>query len=273
MLINSTLTQIVVAATISILCFLSKYFYTKVKEKEINIAIRATRGYHVYRKKMELYTVIFSSLGIILFSYYIYLSVLEAIVDGSWMVAYIKIFAVFIIITVFFKKDFMNMIIIPGTMSILVIVFCNQPIFKDIILKISEKSIFIHMDLWIITYVLIFFTIYFFNLNNKKRNKKNIIFGTIFLFVSIISCCYFYYLMIKSAVDGRGYILTIMQMLLFSSIGIEIYLYKKDKLFSIDYQSGLMLGLMVINSLIYVIAITINYIIQGNISIQVIRVR
>ena len=56
MLINSTLTQIVVIITTGIFCFLSKYFYTKAKEKEINIVIRATRGYHVYRKKMELYT-------------------------------------------------------------------------------------------------------------------------------------------------------------------------------------------------------------------------
>ena len=51
MLINSTLTQIVAAAIISVLFFLSKYFYTKSKEKEINIVIRATRGYHLYRKR------------------------------------------------------------------------------------------------------------------------------------------------------------------------------------------------------------------------------
>ena len=37
MLMNSTLTQIFVILTIFILCFLSKYFYTKAKEKEINI--------------------------------------------------------------------------------------------------------------------------------------------------------------------------------------------------------------------------------------------
>lgn len=266
------MTQIVVIITTCIFCFLSKYFYTKAKEKEINIVIRATRGYHVYRKKMELYTVIFSLLGIILFSYFIYLSILNATLGGSWIVAYVKIIFVFAIIALSLKKDLMHMIFIPGAMSILAILFSNQPVFKDIILKISEKPIFMHMDIWIIAYILIFFTIYFFNLNNKKRNKKYIIFGTIFLLISIISCCYFYYLMIKSAVNGRGYILTIMQMLLFSSIGIEIYLYKKDKLFSIDYQAGLMLGLMVTNSLIYVIAITVSYVIQGKITIQVINV-
>lgn len=266
------MTQIVVAATISVLCFLSKYFYTKAKEKEINIVIRATKGYHIYRKKMELYTVIFSLLGIILFSYYIYLSVFDAIIDGSWMLAYIKILAVFIIITVFLKKDLMHVIFITGAMSILAILFCNQPVFIDIIIKISEKPIFMHMDIWIIAYILIFFTMYFFKLKNQKRNKKYTLFGIIFLIVSIISCCYFYYLMIKSAVDGRNHILTIIQMLLFSYIGIEIYLYKKDKLFDIDYQAVSILGALAANASIYVISILIYYIMQGKITIQVINV-
>jgi hypothetical protein len=78
--------------------------------------------------------------------------------------------------------------------------------------------------------------------------------------------------MIKSAVDGRNHILTIIQMLLFSYIGIEIYLYKKDKLFDIDYQAVSILGALAANASIYVISILIYYIMQGKITIQVINV-
>lgn len=280
MLMNSTLTQIFVILTTFILCFLSKYFYTKAKEKEINIVIRATRGYHSYRKKMELYTVTFSLLGIILFSYFIYISILDATLGGSWIWAYVKIIFVFTVVILLINKKFIKnelisgtyIIIILGTIITLYLLYWNQHIFKDMILKMSEKPIFMHIDLWIITYVLIFFTMYFFKLKNQKKNKKYIFFGTIFLVVSIIACCYFYYLMIKSAVEGRSYISTLMQMIIFSDIGGEIYLYKKDKLFNMDYRTVSILALLTSNALVYAVSIVVYYIMQGKISIHVINV-
>ena len=230
--------------------------------------------------QLQLYTVTFSLLGIILFSYFIYISILDATLGGSWIWAYVKIIFVFTVVILLINKKFIKnelisgtyIIIILGTIITLYLLYWNQHIFKDMILKMSEKPIFMHIDLWIITYVLIFFTMYFFKLKNQKKNKKYIFFGTIFLVVSIIACCYFYYLMIKSAVEGRSYISTLMQMIIFSDIGVEIYLYKKDKLFNMDYRTVSILALLTSNALVYAVSIVVYYIMQGKISIHVINV-